>query len=56
MVRSKERRCWVGGEEMGEVMTGDIGYWEGSKLYWEGRKDDIVKVIGKKVSLELEIF
>ena len=35
IVRSEERRCWVGGEEVREVMTGDIGYWEGASLYWE---------------------
>ena len=52
IVSSKVRKCWVRGEELCEVKTGDIAYWKGSRLFWEGRRDDVVKVMGKKISLQ----
>ena len=38
----------------GRVRTGDIGRWsdDGSTLRWWGREDDVVKILGRKVSLE----
>ena len=36
------------------VRTGDIGCWseDGRMLVWSGREDDVVKILGRKVSLE----
>ena len=36
------------------LRTGDIGIWsgDGKMLCWRGREDDIVKILGRKVSLE----
>ena len=58
-VASESRRCRVagGGQEIKEaereeyrVCTGDLAHWEGEYLYYEGREDDMVKVLGKKVT------
>ena len=51
VVSSTSRRCLVDGVEVAEYRTGDLGHWEGDLLFCDGRTDDIVKVLGKKVSL-----
>ena len=51
IVSSSSRRCLVEGLEVAEYKTGDLGHWEGDLLFCDGRTDDIVKVLGKKVSL-----
>ena len=51
VVSSPSRRCLVDGVELVDYRTGDLGHWEGNLLFCDGRTDDIVKVLGKKVSL-----
>ena len=38
----------------GEVsfLTGDMGYWDGQgRLHWSGRRDDLIKIRGRRISL-----
>ena len=57
-IRSEIRKCWIldSGEleTSATVRTGDVGRWsdDGKMLCWRGRQDDVVKILGRKVSLE----
>ena len=34
------------------IETGDLGEWRGDDLIWVGRSDNIIKIHGRKISLE----
>ena len=62
-IRSEKRKCWILDQQKGNqseleisatLRTGDIGHWsdDGKMLSWSGREDDVVKILGRKVSLE----